>query len=340
MNERSAVPKLADVARQAGVSTATVSRCLNTPEQLTEATRKKVLQAVQNLGYAPNFNAQALAAKRTNTVGAIIPTMENAIFARGLQAFQEELGLLGMTLLVACSSYDNELEEQQIRALTARGADALFVIGHNRSPHIYEYLEQRGVPVLVSWTHKKHAKQISIGFDNRKAIKPLAEKIIELGHKNIGFISAPIAENDRASDRVEGVRSVMQASGLNPDDLKLIETPYSIDNGQAAFNTLMSEHTPPTVVICGNDVFSVGAVKAAKARGYKVPKDISITGFDDIELAKVIEPALTTVHVPHRRMGKLAAQMLVDMIHNRKQQSRELDTSVKFRDTLGPPRPQ
>ena len=338
MTQGSTVPTLADVARQAGVSTATVSRCLNTPEQLSKSTRERVLQTVQNMGYAPNFNARALAAKRTNTVGAIIPTMENAIFARGLQAFQEELGSLGMTLLVACSSYDNELEEQQIRALTARGADALLLIGHHRSPKIYEFLEKREVPVLISWIYQKHAEQISIGFDNRKAITPLAEKVVALGHQNIGFISAPTTENDRASDRVEGVRAVMQTSGLNPDDLQLIQIPYSIENGEIAFNKLMSSSKPPTVVICGNDVFAVGAVKSAKTLGFEVPRDISITGFDDIEIASVTEPALTTVHVPHRKMGKLAAQMLVDMIHDRKPQSRELDTSVKLRDTLGPPR--
>ena len=100
----------------------------------------------------------------------------------------------------------------------------------------------------------------------------------------------------------------------------------------------MSLKDAPSVVICGNDVFAVGAVKSAKQLGLTVPKDISITGFDDIELASVIEPALTTVHVPHRKMGRMAARMLVDMIHNREIQSCELETSVQFRDTLGPPR--
>jgi len=337
MTQGSTVPTLADVARQAGVSTATVSRCLNTPEQLSKTTRERVLQTVQNMGYAPNFNARALAAKRTNTVGAIIPSMENAIFARGLQAFQEELGLLGMTLLVASSSYCHKLEEQQIKALTARGADALLLIGYHRSQEIYDFLEKRGVPVLVSWNYQKNAKQVSIGFDNKKAIAPLAEEVIALGHKNIGFISAPTSENDRAHDRVEGVRSVMETSGLDPRNLNLIEIPYSIENGETAFKELMSSEAPPSVVICGNDVFAVGAVKCAKRLGYAIPKDISITGFDDIELANVIEPGLTTVHVPHRKMGNMAARMLVDMIDQKKPESHELNTSVIFRGTLGPP---
>src|SRR6056297_868053 len=106
------VPTLADVARRAGVSTATVSRCLNSPDQVIERTRTRVMQAVKDLGYAPNFSARALAAKHTNTIGAVIPTMENAIFARGIQAFQEELGRHGKTLLIASSAYKSDLEEE------------------------------------------------------------------------------------------------------------------------------------------------------------------------------------------------------------------------------------
>ena len=112
-NFKAAVPTVEDVARHAGVSTATVSRCLNMPHRVTEQTRERVMDAVRELGYAPNFGARALAAKRTNTFGAIIPTMENAIFARGLQAFQEELHANGVTMLVASSSYEPDLEEEQ-----------------------------------------------------------------------------------------------------------------------------------------------------------------------------------------------------------------------------------
>ena len=117
-------PTLADVARLAAVSTATVSRCLNTPDQVVAETRERVQAAIEKLGYAPNYSARALAANRTHTVGAVIPTMENAIFARGLQAFQEELGERGYTLLVASSAYKPALEAEQIRTLVARGVDA------------------------------------------------------------------------------------------------------------------------------------------------------------------------------------------------------------------------
>ena len=166
---------MADVARVAGVSTATVSRCLNSPDRVIETTREKVMTAVRELGYAPNFNARALAAKHTNTIGAVIPTMENAIFARGIQAFQEELHLHGITLLVASSQYQSEIEEEQIRTLVARGADALLLIGYQRDERIFQFLETREVPALIAWAYDPASDQRAIGFDNRVALKELAE---------------------------------------------------------------------------------------------------------------------------------------------------------------------
>ncbi|WP_297770674.1 LacI family DNA-binding transcriptional regulator [uncultured Roseovarius sp.] len=308
------LPTLADVARSAGVSTATVSRCLNSPAQVQQATRDRVLEAVTTLGYSPNFGARALAARRTGTIGAIIPTMENAIFARAIQAFQEALHENGVTLLVASSSYSPENEADQVRTLVARGADALMLIGHDRDPGIYEFLERRGVPVLVSWAYDPTQARPAIGFDNRRAMSALADEVLRLGHVRIGMISALAAGNDRARDRIEGVRDAMRAHGLDPQSLHLIETPYSIGNGAEAMAGMMAAPARPTAVICGNDVLAVGALQTARQMGIHVPREVSITGFDDIELATVVAPALTTVHVPHREMGWQAARLLVEML--------------------------
>jgi LacI family transcriptional regulator len=332
------VPTLADVARLAQVSTATVSRCLNTPDQVVAKTRERVLQAIETLGYTPNFGARALAARQTRTVGAIIPTMENAIFARGIQAFQEELRENGFTLLVASSSYRADVEEEQIRTLTARGADALLLIGHNRNPEIYAFLRRRNVPALVAWVYQPGAEQASIGFDNRKAMAEMARAALTMGHRRIGYISAEISTNDRASERVEGVRMAMTEFGLDPDRLDLIETPYSIENGGTALQTLLSRAQKPTLVICGNDVLAAGALMRAKQLGLSVPGDLSITGFDDIEIARLTDPALTTVHVPHREMGRRAARQLIGMLDGTLAPSvTELDTYLCLRATLAPP---
>ncbi len=331
------VPTLEDVARRAGVSTATVSRCLNSPDRVVEKTRSRVMQAVRDLGYAPNFGARALAAKRTNTFGAIIPTMENAIFARGIQAFQEELGKHGVTLLVASSSYRQDLEEEQIRTLVARGADALLLIGHDRSPSAYEFLARRRIPFLISWAYDTSKPHSSIGFDNRAAMHALTERVLDLGHTKLGMISAVRAMNDRARERHQGVIDALADRGFDPDELRIIETPYSIENGAQAFQNLMSGPDRPTAIICGNDVLAAGALSMARKIGLRVPEDVSITGFDDIEIAQIVSPSLTTVHVPHREMGRRAALQLITMRDGDDNESRvRLEADIRMRESLGP----
>src|SRR6056297_3475622 len=226
-------PTLRDVAARAGVSTATVSRALNTPGQVSEATRDRVMQAVADLGYAPNFGARALAAKRTNTFGAVIPTMDNAIFARGLQAFQDRLREDGVTLLVASSSYRPEQEEEQIHALITRGAEALLLIGHDRTEAAYALLDRQRIPYLVTWAWEAQAPRPSVGFDNRAAMQALAAEVIALGHCRLGLITADPSGNDRARARIDGVRAAMAAAGLDPATLRIEQTPYSIAGGGA-----------------------------------------------------------------------------------------------------------
>lgn len=330
-------PTLYDVAAKSGVSTATVSRCLNFPDQVTERTRDKVMRAVDALGYSPNFGARVMAARRTNTIGAIIPTMENAIFARGLQAFQEELRVHGYTLLVASSSYKPDIEEEQIRALVARGADALLLIGHDRRPEIYEFLETQQVPVLVTWAFDRAQARPSVGFDNRAAMRNMARQVIDLGHRHLALISAEVTQNDRARERLEGINEAMIEKGLNPADLEVLMTQYGIENGATAFEQLRQSSTKATAVFCGNDVLAVGALRAAQMLGLAVPRDVSIIGFDDIELAQVAYPPLTTVHVPHREMGKRAARALVDMLLGKGPIApQELASEVCMRASLGP----
>ncbi len=338
MSKLGTAPTLDDVAKMAGVSTATVSRCLNNPDRVVKATRERVQSAVDALGYTPNFAARVMAAKRTFTIGAIIPTMENAIFARGLQAFQEELYQHGYTLLVSSSAYRPDIEEEQIRTLAARGADGLLLIGHDRDPKIYEFLDRRKIPTLAAWSFAPDAPVPSIGFDNRAAMNALASRVIAMGHTQIGVISGISAGNDRARLRIEGVKDAARQNGLHTEHLTIIETPYEIENGAAAFSELMGQATRPTAILCGNDVLAVGALRRAQDIGLHVPKDVSITGFDDIELARIVSPALTTVHVPHREMGRKAALQLVEMVEKQiTGQGEQLATSIIEGQSLGPP---
>lgn len=330
-------PTLNDVAKRAGFSTATVSRCLNFPAQVSDKTRETVLKAIADLGYSPNFGARAMAAQRTNTIGAIIPTMENAIFARGIQAFQEELNDHGYNLMVASSSYRMDLEERQIRSLVARGADALLLVGHQRDPAIYQFLDAQNVPALVTWAYASNGPRPSIGFDNRLSMEKLAREVLRLGHRRLALISAELDSNDRAAARLQGLRDAMGAAGLSDNDLQIAQTPYGIDTGAEAFADLMQTAPPPTAVLCGNDVLAVGALGRARDMGLDVPGDVSIVGFDDIELAQVAYPKLSTVHVPHREMGRKAALALIGYLQDGTEIVPEkLTTEVYLRDSLGP----
>ena len=332
------LPTLEDVAREANVSTATVSRCLNLPDMVTEKTRNRVMAAVKSLGYSPNFGARALAAKRTNTIGAVVPTLENAIFARGLQAFQEEVTRNGATLLVASSSYQQELEEEQIRNLVARGADALLLIGDDRSEEIYSFLKKRGIPWVIAWNFKDVPGHCFVGFNNQSAAKEITEMAIKLGHTRIAMIAGITRGNDRARDRLLGVKDAIIENGLPIEYFSVIEAQYSFADGGDAIETLLKNKPRPTLVICGNDILAVGAIKRLKSLGIKVPEDISITGFDDIEVASVVEPELTTVHVPHRAMGTIAAASLLKMVKQDDPcESQQLDTFIAVRQSLSNP---
>ncbi|MGB3554545.1 MAG: LacI family DNA-binding transcriptional regulator [Jannaschia sp.] len=329
-------PTLADVAARAGVSSATVSRCLNAPGRVQAKTRARILEAVQALGYSPNFGARALAARRTDTIGAVVPTLDNAIFARGLQAFQSALAERGMTLLLASSSYRPDLEAAQIRALVARGAEGLLLIGHDRDPDIRDFLALHGVPALVAWAHDPERPGASVGFDNRAAMAAMAASVLDRGHRRLGMISAPVAENDRARERVEGVRLAMTARGLDPAALLLIETPYGIETGARAFADLMGRPDRPTAILCGNDVLAVGALRQARIMGVAVPDQVSVTGFDDMELATIADPPLATVRVPHSDMGARAADLLCAMVREGAAPLQvELPTELRLRRSLG-----
>ncbi|TFL19679.1 LacI family DNA-binding transcriptional regulator [Jannaschia formosa] len=330
-------PTLADVAHRAGVSTATVSRCVNAPARVQPETRERIEAAIRDLGYSPNFGARALAARRTDTIGAIIPTLDNSVFARGLQAFQTALVEHGMTLLLASSSYRPDLEEAQIRTLVARGADGLLLIGHERDPALYDFLALHRVPVLVAWVHDPAAPRPSVGFDNKAAMEAMTSAVLDRGHVRLATISGHTRFNDRTRDRVAGVRAAMAARGLDPAALAVVETPYGIETGAQAMAELMARDPRPTAVICGNDLLGMGALRQARAMGLRVPGDVSITGFDDMELSTVADPPLATVAIPHARMGTTAAAMLTGMVRDgTRPDSVALPCEILLRASLGP----
>ncbi len=331
------VPTLEDVARLAAVSTATVSRCLNAPERVASGTRERIEAAVESLGYAPNFGARALVTRKTGIIGAVIPTLASAIFSRAIHAFQGELDSAGWTLVLAASDSNKDTEARQIRALIARGVDGLFLVGTEREDGIYRFLEQRKMPYVIGWTSEVPHGQACVGFDNSAAMRELTRRALELGHRRFGVITAPLSENDRARARVAGVQKALSEFGLSQQALQIAEVPYEIDAAGEAFDGLMASAQTPTVVMCGNDVQAAGAIRRAQRNGLQVPQDVSITGFDNLEHAELVDPAITTVDVPHVEMGTRAAEVLLNLMRgNHDLQQIDLPVPVIERGSLGP----
>lgn len=329
-------PTLADVARLAGVSTATISRCLNTPAAVSPATRAKVLATIEALGFELDATARALASGRTMTVGAVVPTLDNAIFASGIQGLQARLAADGYTLLLASSEYDPAQEIAQVRALLQRGADGLMLIGQDHPDEVFERLAQRGVPYVLTWTLS--LAHPSVGFDNAALAGEVAAYLWSIGHRRIAMIAGRTAGNDRARDRLAGVRAVIRARGGTLPGSHVLERDYAIDEGREAMRALLSLDPRPSAVTCGNDVLAFGALFEAQAQGLAVPADISITGFDDLPLAAALTPALTTVAVPAAAMGRRAAEYLLRRLAGATAAARtELPTSLILRGSTGPP---
>lgn len=336
--QRKSSPRLEDVAQLAGVSTATVSRALNNPDSVTPQTRHSVESAVSTLGYIPHGVARALASRRSNTVGAVIPTIDNAIFARSIQAFQDRLFQSGFTLLLASSDYDFDREAREVQALVERGIDGLLLIGESHDSRVYELLTGKNVPYLNTWVYHEDSPHPCVGFDNEQAAYRLAAYLLDIGHKNIAMIAGITKGNDRALHRVQGVKRALRERGLEfkPDHFN--EWPYEISEGRKAANYLLASPEPPTAMICGNDILALGALFECLALGAVVPDDVSITGFDGLDLAGQVDPPLTTVHIPCYEMGRRSAEYLIARLNDTPVPDKtRLEPSLIIRDTTAPP---
>ncbi len=315
MKEKSST--ILDLAHEAGVSTASVSRVLNKSDKVSAKVRKRVLQAADRLKYIPNSAARALASQSTMTIGAVAPTLENPGFAIGVEALQKRLAEKGYTLFVASSNYDLTQERRQVETLVTRGVDGIVLVGSLHSKGLLEFLRKRNVPFVETWVPSKSVNIPAIGFDNREASSRLTDFLLDLGHERFGVIGGVTKTNDRARERIKGVRQALKKRGLNLDRESLLERPFRIVDGQIAMRTLLTMRPRPTAVICGNDVLAFGALLECQRQGVSAPDDISVTGFDDRDFASSLIPSLTTVRVPADAIGYGAADYLLAVIAGR-----------------------
>ncbi|HVZ51997.1 MAG TPA: LacI family DNA-binding transcriptional regulator [Pseudolabrys sp.] len=331
-------PTQLDIARMAGVSTATVSRVLNGSPLVKPELRERVEAVMTQRGYFPHAAARALASNRTYTIGAVIPTLNNAIFAASINAFERELQAADYTLLVAVSNYDLDMEAVQVRRLLERGVEGLLLIGNDHRDAVYKMLRRAGVVSVNTWAFDPQQRQPNIGFSNRDAAFALVDHLLALGHRRIGMIAGIADGNDRARDRLDAVRERLGRHGLALEPKSTMEIPYSIAEARAALARLAEQNALPTALICGNDVIALGVLFEALERGIAVPGRLSITGFDNLPLTEHIRPAITTIVVPAQEMGDAAALAILAAIESGKRiRSRELSAPLLVRETTGPP---
>lgn len=330
-------PTLQDVAAAAGVSTATVSRSLNQPDKVKPEVRDKINTTVRELGYVPHGAARALASRRSHTIGVVVPTIDNAIFSEAIQYLQRGLSQHNYTLLLAQSAYSPAEELREIQTLLSRGIDGLVLVGEDHDPAIFELVEQYRIPYVNIWTYNPRSVYSCIGLDNRQAGRQLASHLYELGHRNIGCVTGILLNNDRARLRLQGARDFLAEQGVQLTEQHTVECRYSGEQARLAMHTLMTRCPDLTAVICGNDILALGVLCATRELELAVPEDLSVTGFDNLEIISVLSPALTTIHAPSRRMGKHAADYLMRQIKagTNDVERVELKTELIVRETTG-----
>ncbi len=330
--------KLIDVARLAGVCNATVSRALSRPKSVSAETQERVAAAALQLGYVPDGAARALRARRTLTVGAILPTLDNLLYAKATHMLQKALDERGYTLLLACHDFDLGNEVKVTRSLIERGVDGVVLIGAEHADELFALLADCAIPYVLTWALDTSGRHPCVGFDNRVAAMRIANYLADIGHREIAMISGVAAGNDRARERLAGAREALAARGIPLVPQRVVEAPYTLAAGRVAMRGILAAAVRPTAVICANDVLAMGAVLECHAQNLLVPGAVSVTGFDDIEAASILVPSLTTVRVPMRELGYAAAQQMLARLNGEPCVTMtELAVDLIVRGTTAPP---
>ncbi len=334
-------PTVFEIAKLAGCSIATVSRVLNRPESVAIDLRERILRIVEELGYVPNGSARALRSSRSRLIGLIVPTLDSAIFTRMLQGLESRLAPTGASLVYSATGYDIDREIREVRNLIEKGVDGIVLVGTCHRKETLKLLQERNVRFAVTYALSEDISIPCMGFDNRNGGALAANYLADLGHRNLAVIAGITRDNDRASGRLEGFLAMAERRGIDRSSIVVVESPYEFSRGRAAVKIILNQNRNVTAIFCGSDVLAVGALRGCKDAGLSVPQDISMIGFDNLDIAEYITPGLTTIDVPARLMGEQAANyFLADQsslnIHSRV----ELETRLIVRDSTAPARSQ
>ena len=307
---RKGTPGIVEVAARAGVSIATVSRAFNSPRMVGAETRKRIEVAARELGYQQDLTSGTLGPGFSGTIGMIVPTVDNAIFSEMVEAFSRQLNEHGRTMLIATHGYDLAREVPIVRALIRRKIDGVVLVGLDHLDIPISMLLDRSIPTIAIWNYDEQAKVSCIGADNRAVGACAMRHLLELGHRDIAMLFPDTGSNDRARHRLTGALEEASASGVEIPASRIIPCPYDLGAAKEAAVEML-KHDPPGAVLCGNDVIAHGVLYGCQASGASVPRDLSVMGIGDFAGSAEIEPGLTTVRIPARRIGEMAADAIV-----------------------------
>jgi LacI family repressor for deo operon, udp, cdd, tsx, nupC, and nupG len=327
-------PRIGDVAARAGVSTATVSRTLASPDQVRPKTRDAVMKAVRETGYILNVAARNLRTSRSHAVLAVLPDASNIFFSQVLRGISDTLHQHGYSLVIADTANDPAREREHAAFVQGGRVDGVLLLNGRLLPSPAAKRNGHRVPTVSLCERIPGSRLPHVETANREAARAMTEHLVRLGHRRIGYLRGPAA-NVLEHDRYAGFCDALAAAGL-PLDPQLVQSgDFSIATGEAAAKDYLALPELPDAVFACNDAMAMGLIRGFTAAGVAVPDRISIAGFDDIEFAAAYIPALTTVHQSRGDIGARAAAMLVDLMQGNKLVSREvrLSAEVVMRDS-------
>lgn len=323
-----------DVAAEAGVSFGTVSRVINNDVHVRPETRERVLQAMERLGFVANRQARSLAGGKTNGIGLLVPDLGTGYIGEIIRGIDAELTLQGLDLILYTTHRTASKEATYVANLVRGMVDGLLlVLPRNPADYVGTLTRQNFPFVLID--HQGTGKDCpAVGATNWQGAFDATEYLIKLGHRRIGFITGSM-DLGCAQDRLAGYRAALRTYHIPVADELIYEGTFFQPDGHTGASLLLDLPNPPTVIFASNDVMAMGAMDAIRNRGLRIPDDVSVVGFDNIPQASLVRPALTTVEQPLEKMGRVATQMLLELLEHpeSKVQRIELPTKLIIRDS-------
>lgn len=321
--------RMEEVARVAGVSLATVSRALKAPETVSKKRLALVREAAERLGYAPNRIAGSLAGTSSPLIGVIVPSLTNAFFAATLDRMSAILEEAGYQMMIGQHDYDIEREERIVTAFASWNPAALVVTGRDHTRGTVAMLTAANCPVVEMWDRDERPIDSAIGFSNRRAGQLAGRYFAERGFESVAFVGAILASDPRAAARAEGFAERF-AEGGKQTPLIVTAAGRDIAAGGIALRQVLQQQPDTRAIAFSGDMLAVGAMFEAARLGLRVPEDIAIMGYGDLDIAACTNPPLTTIRPPHEKIGKAVAEHLLDRIGHDDAERENLDLGVEL----------